>query len=183
MPGRSARPASATPAGFASAPFRKSLECECAGWAFWGRRGVAAHAVQHLQDAGSFPGRPDGGIAPRDFRNGALAAVAGSLARGSPEGGAAVVTADGHGRRPAAPPHQHVRRRPRGSAGSQIDGNGKHGGMRVQWCCDGHGRREALVTFAVENEPDRENQDRRLDGDDDSQPAHETIVAMSWPPA
>jgi len=35
------------------------------------------------------------------------------------------------------------------------------------------------VTFAVENEADRENQDRRLDDDDDSQPAHETIVAMS----
>src|SRR6478735_11262423 len=55
-----------------SAPSRKSRERECAGWASWGRRGVAAHAVQHLQDAGSCPGRPDGAIAPGDFRDGAL---------------------------------------------------------------------------------------------------------------
>ena len=29
--------------------------------------------MQHLQDAGSFPGRPDGAIAASDFRDGALA--------------------------------------------------------------------------------------------------------------
>src|SRR4051812_14007102 len=56
---------------------------ECAGWAFWGRPGVAAHAVEHFQDAGWFPGRSDGAIAACCLRDGALAlpCCAGALRR------------------------------------------------------------------------------------------------------